>query len=180
MICRGQKNAHGKMPLCRVPKTKALGKDAFCHVPKNSTRQNTSFAECQKKGTRQRRILPSAEKWHSAKYIFAECLKKHSAKPFLQSAEKNTWQSHLCRVPDKKHSAKLPALGKVPVSSSVYYTKPRVNCLFEALNEFKSKSGQLQSFISFRDLQFSFRKFFHPRSFEKFEISNLRFKRSFA
>ena len=143
MICRGQKkNAHGKMPLCRLSK----------------------------KGTRQRHILPSAEKWHSAKYIFAECLKKHSAKPFLQSAEKNTWQSHLCRVPDKKHSAKLPALGKVPVSSSVYYTKPRVNCLFEALNEFKSKSGQLQSFISFRDLQFSFRKFFHPWSFEKFEF----------
>ena len=131
------------------------------------------FAECQKR--------------HSAKTHFAECRKmalgkihlcrvpkKHSAKPFLQSAEKNTWQSHLCRVPDKKHSAKLPALGKVPVSSSVYYTKPRVNYLFEALNEFKSKSGQLQSFISFRDLQFSFRKFFHPRSFEKFEISNLR------
>ena len=173
MICRGQKtNAHGKMPLCRVSK-KALGKDAFCRVPKNKLGK-MPLCRVSKKGTRQRRILPSAEKWHSAKYIFAECLKKHSAKPFLQSAEKNTWQSHLCRVPDKKHSAKLPALGKVPVSSSVYYTKPRVNYLFEALNEFKSKSGQLQSFISVRDLQFSFRKFFHPRSFEKFEISNLR------
>ena len=43
-------------------------------------------------------------------------------------------------------------------------------CLFEALNEFKSKSGELQSFVTFRDLQFSFRKFFHPRSFEKFEF----------
>ena len=123
------------------------------------------------------------KKRHSAKTHFAECRKmalgkihlcrvpkKHSAKPFLQSAEKNTGQSRLCRVPLKKHSAKLPALGKVPVSSSVYYTKPRVNYLFEALNEFKSKSGQLQSFISVRDLQFSFRKFFHPRSFEKFEF----------
>ena len=70
---------------------KALGKDAFCRVPKNGTRQNTS--------------LPSAEK-------------KHSAKSSLPSAEKNTRQSRLCRVPDKIHSAKLPALGKVPVSSS--------------------------------------------------------------
>ena len=33
-----------------------------------------------------------------------------------------------------------------------YYTKPRVYCLFEALNEFKFKSCQLQSFIIFRDL----------------------------
>ena len=84
--CRGQKNAHGKMPLCRVPKHR-----------------------------------------HSAKYSFVEWQKK--------------------------------ALGKL-----------RVNCLFEALNEFKSKSGQLQSFINFWVLQFSFSKFFHPRSFEKFEF----------
>jgi len=34
----------------------------------------------------------------------------------------------------------------------IYYIKPEVNCLFETLNEFKSKSGQLQSFITFRDL----------------------------
>ena len=79
------------MPLCQVPK-KALGKDVFCRVPKNGTRQNTS--------------LPSAEK-------------KHSANPSLPSAEKNTRQTRLCRVPDKIHSAKLPALGKVPVSGSV-------------------------------------------------------------
>ena len=123
MICRGQKtNAHGKMPLCRLSK-KELGKDAFCRVPKNGTRQNTSLSSARKKGTRQRRILPSAEKWHSAKYIFAECQKKHSAKPSLPSAGKNTRQSCLCRVPDKIHSAKLPALGKVPVSSSDAYGK---------------------------------------------------------
>ena len=88
MICRGQKtNAHGKMPLCRLSK-KELGKDAFCRVPKNGTRQNTSLSSARKKGTRQRRILPSAEKWHSAKYIFAECLK-------------NTRQNHFYRVPKK-------------------------------------------------------------------------------
>ena len=150
---------------------KALGKDAFCRVPKNKLGK-MPLCRVSKKGTRQRRILPSAEKWHSAKYIFVECQKKrHSAKTYFAECRKmalgkihlcrvpkktlgktiftecrkNTWQSHLCRVPDKKHSAKLPALGKVPVSSSVYYTKPRVNYLFEALNKFKSKSGQLQS-----------------------------------
>ena len=89
-----QKRALGKDAFCRVPKKhsakclfaecqeKALGKDVVCWVPKNGTRQNTS--------------LPSAEK-------------KHSAKPSLPSAEKNTRQSRLCRVLDKIHSAKLPA-----------------------------------------------------------------------
>ena len=100
-----KKIALGKMPLCRVSKKRhsarrillsakkmALGKIHLCRVPE--------------KGTRQRLILPSAEK-------------KHSAKSSLPSAEKNTRQSRLCRVPDKIHSAKLPALGKVPVSGSV-------------------------------------------------------------
>ena len=177
--------------------SKIASKNWFAEGQKKCTRQKASLPSARKKGTQQRRILLSAEKWHSgrvpkkrhsAKTHFAECRKmalgkihlcrvpkkKHSAKPYLPSAKKNTRQSRLCRVPNKIHSTKLPALGKVPVSTSVYYTKPRVNYLFEALTEFKSKSGQLQSFISFRDLQFSFRKFFHPRSFEKFEISNLR------
>ena len=42
--------------------------------------------------------------------------------------------------------------------------------MFETLNEFKLKSCQLQSFITFRDLQLSFWKFLHPRLFTKFEV----------
>jgi len=42
--------------------------------------------------------------------------------------------------------------------------------LFETINEFKLKSCQLQSFITFRDLQLSFWKFLHPRLFMKFEV----------
>jgi hypothetical protein len=61
-----------------------------------------------------------------------------------------------------------------------YYTKPSVNCLFEVLNEFKLKSYQLQSFISFRDLHFLFRKFFHPRSFTKFEFQNFEIQTQFC
>jgi len=41
-------------------------------------------------------------------------------------------------------------------SFPTYYTKLRVNCLFEALNEFKLKSCQQQNFITFSDLQLSF------------------------
>ena len=40
-----------------------------------------------------------------------------------------------------------------------YYTKLSVNCLFEVLNEFKSKSCQLKNFITFRDLHFTFINF---------------------
>ena len=95
---RAKKNAHGKMPLCRVPE----------------------------KGTRQRRILPSTEKWHSVKYIFAECWKKNTRQShlcrvffFLPSVfYLALGKDRLCRVPDKIHSAKPPALGKVPVSGS--------------------------------------------------------------
>ena len=78
---------------------KALGKDVFCRVPKNSTRQNTSLPSA-KKGTRQRHILPCAEKQHLAKYIFAECQKKALDKDAALG------KIHLCRVPEKRHSAK--------------------------------------------------------------------------
>ena len=50
------------------------------------------------------------------------------------------------------------------------YTNLSLNYLFEALNEFKWKSCQLKSFITFRDLQLSFWQYLHPRSFTKFEF----------
>jgi hypothetical protein len=50
------------------------------------------------------------------------------------------------------------------------YTTPSVNQFFEALNGFKFKTCQLQSFITFWDLQLSCGEFFHLRSFTKFEF----------
>jgi hypothetical protein len=44
----------------------------------------------------------------------------------------------------------------IPFWFPTYYTKSSVNYLFEALNEFKSKGCQLQSFITFLNLQLSF------------------------
>ena len=118
----GQKNAHSKMPLCRVPEKKALGKDAFCRVPKKWHSAKYIFAECQNKGTRQRGILPSARKKALGKEAFCRVPKNGTRQnTSLLSAEKNTRQSRLCRVPDKIHSAKLPALGKMPVSDSDNY-----------------------------------------------------------
>ena len=58
----------------------------------------------------------------------------------------------------------------IPFSFPTYYSKSSVNFLFEALNEFKLKICQLQSFITFRDLQLSFWFFPHLRSFTKFKI----------
>ena len=134
MICRGQKKMHTAKCLFAECQKKALAKDAFCRVPKNKLGK-MPLCRLSKKGTRQRRILQSAIFWHSAKCLFAECQKKALGKDAfcrvskngtrqntsLPSVEKNTRQSHLCRVPDKIHSAKLPALCKVPVSSSDTY-----------------------------------------------------------
>jgi hypothetical protein len=51
-----------------------------------------------------------------------------------------------------------------------YYTTPSANRFFEALNRFKLKTCQLQSFITLWDLQLSWWPFFHLRSFTKFEF----------
>jgi hypothetical protein len=42
--------------------------------------------------------------------------------------------------------------------------------LFGVLNDYKSKSCQLQSFITFRDEQLPYWSFIHPRSFTIFEF----------
>jgi hypothetical protein len=51
-----------------------------------------------------------------------------------------------------------------------YYTTPSVTQFFEALNGFELKVCQLQSFLTFLDLQLSHVDFFHLRSFMKFEF----------
>ena len=88
MITCKERVHYWKTHLCRVSgslpsaESRALGKDTFCRVPKNSTRRTA--------GTRQNNSLPSAGHialgkaalcrvlacGHSAKPIFAECLKK--------------------------------------------------------------------------------------------------------
>jgi len=75
---------------------------------------------------------------HTTKNLFAECLKKHSAKTYFAVCQKIALDKDvfchvflfaeciflaigkhdLCRVSDKIHSAKPPALDKVPVSGS--------------------------------------------------------------
>jgi hypothetical protein len=89
-----------KRALCRVPE--ALGK-ALKTLGKG-------FAECD---TRQRSLCRVLE--------YAECptLGKLALYRAQDVAECGTRQSRLCRVPDKKHSAKPPALGKGANSGSV-------------------------------------------------------------
>jgi hypothetical protein len=55
------------------------------------------------------------------KAVFAECpaLGKQALYPAQDFAECRSWQSLLCRVLDKKHSAKSLTLGKGPNSGSV-------------------------------------------------------------
>ena len=69
--------------------------------------------------------LPRAKKIHTAKSLFAECQKKTLGKDvfyrvflFAECIFLALDKHGLCRVPDKIHSAKPPALGKSPVSGS--------------------------------------------------------------
>jgi hypothetical protein len=81
---------------------------------------SASFAECLTLGKcvfAEWRPVPSVQ--HSVKRLVAESLTLPSAtlgKAFF--AECGTRQSLLCRVPDKRHSAKRPTLGKASDSGS--------------------------------------------------------------
>jgi hypothetical protein len=114
------------------------------------------FAECHAR----QRAHGKKTIWKAA---FAECLLSGT-----RQAKAIFWNfaSSKNRTYDLSHTCKLLY---IPFRFPKYYTKSCVNWLFDALNEFKSKRCQLQSFITFRDLQFSF-KFLHTRSFEKFKF----------
>ena len=91
--------------------------------------------------------LPRAKKMHTAKYLFAECQKKTLSKDAF------------CRVPKKWHSAKClfaecHNIGTqqnmaLPSARKKALGKLRVNCLFEALNEFKIKKWSTTKFHNF-------------------------------
>jgi hypothetical protein len=112
-----QKNLY----LCRVPLTRHSANNYLCRVSLHQhSAKSICFAECHHTSTRQRAYtLPSADLGYSAKSIhFAECFSQAFGKRpspflppsrsfFLPRAGLGTRQS-LCRVPDKKHSAKRP------------------------------------------------------------------------
>ena len=112
----------------------------FCRVLALGTRQSQYFAECQTEGTRQRgrrraplsraplcrvpnfaECLALGKVWLCRVPYFAECqtLGKDLFAECQVSPSAALGKGGLCRVPDIWHSAKIPALGKVPVSYSV-------------------------------------------------------------
>ena len=104
------------------------------------------FVGCLFSGTRQICILPSAISRHTAKCDFAECL-------FSGTRQR-------CILP----SVFVLALGK-EAFCHVHFFWPSANqffkAIFEALNEFKWKTFQLQSCITSQDLQSLFWSFLH-------------------
>jgi hypothetical protein len=117
----------GKDPLCQVPYIWHLAKNLLCRVPTFDPRQRLTAVRFR----RPRR--PFAERhlcWVFASrqssicrvFLCAECpaLGKQAIYRAQDFAECNSRQSLLCRVLDKKHSAKRLALGKGPDSGSAY------------------------------------------------------------
>jgi hypothetical protein len=83
----------------------------------------------------------------------------------------NSIWNFLCRVFYFWHSAK-----KVIAECQKKNTRQRIfkfkkfKCSFAWQDDFKTKSYQLHSFITFWDIQSLFREFFHPRLFKKIQI----------
>jgi hypothetical protein len=125
MVCRVSIEDTRQSLLCRVPSIWHSAKKPLCRVPVLGSRQRLMavsfrtaangplprafFAECGpmpsvlhsiKRLVTESRTLPSAA---LGKAFFAEC---------------GSRQSLLCRVPDKRHSAKSPTLGKASDSGS--------------------------------------------------------------
>jgi hypothetical protein len=94
------------------------------------------------------------------------CLWTACGNEFSQAV--NFWKNRPCAEPPLPLHHTLTCV-LIPFWFPTYYTNPCVICLFDVLNDFKSKSCQLQSFITFRDEQLSYWSFLHPRSFTKFE-----------
>ena len=105
----------GTRQRCILPSAKkiALGKIHLCQVPEKRHSAKTHFAECRKMALGKIHLCRVPKKT-LGKAIFVEYFF------FLPSAfYLALGKDHLCRVPDKIHSAKPPAMGKVPVSDSV-------------------------------------------------------------
>jgi hypothetical protein len=73
----------------------------------------------------------------------------------------------------KSRALQLRELSLYSFKFLTFCTNLSVNWSFDNLNGFKGKTCQLQSFIPFKDLQLSFRKFLHPRFFQN---SNCNFR----
>ena len=177
-----------KPALCRVPEAlpsvfyRALGKDGLCRVPnkihsaKKNTRQNASlpsafflalwhsanmyFAECYFSTHGKIRLCRVPFFWHSAKMYFAECYfsgtRQNASLPsaFFLALGKEIF----CRVPLFWHSAKRH------FAVCIFFCPRQIiffKAIFEALNEFKWKTFQLQSCITSQDLQSLFWSFLH-------------------
>jgi hypothetical protein len=137
ILCRVSKEDTRQRQLCRVPNSGHSAKKTLCREPTVGSRQRLTAVSF---GTAADGPLPSA--------LFAECpaLGKEALCREPNFTEFGSRQSRLCRVPDKRHSAKRPTLGKASDSGSAcvlyivavfstltysWYGFPVVNCGWE-------------------------------------------------
>jgi hypothetical protein len=119
----GRQNQKNKNILCRVPTIWHSAKKTLYRVPTHGSRQRLTAVSF---GTAADGPLPSAafaECLTLGKRVFAECpaLGKEARFQEPNFTECGSRQSLLCQVPDKRHSAKRPTLGKASDSGSVVW-----------------------------------------------------------
>ena len=84
----------------------------------------------------------------------------------MKKKEKNGVRTVRIHGPTLFAECPLKTLGK----HFLFFICSSLNDLFHVQNKFKLKNCQLQSFITFQDLQLSFWYFLYPMSFMKFEF----------
>jgi len=149
-VCCTRQTAHGKhasvkrsFAVCHLSGTRQI----VCRVLKSTRQrsfQKTDFKNRKQKRFISRRTPPASHTPISSKLQVVTFFAHHAAGKIRTHD-----LSHTCNL---LYHYTTQSLVSILHFSPTYYTKPRVYCLFEALNEFKLKSCQLQSFIIFRDL----------------------------
>jgi hypothetical protein len=121
ILCRVSRDDTRQRVLCRVLDVWHSAKKSLCRVPDFGSWQRLTAVSF---GTAVDGPLPRApfaECLTLGKLVFAECRPVPSVQPLCREpnfTECGTRQSLLCRVPDKRHSAKNTTLGKASDSGS--------------------------------------------------------------
>jgi hypothetical protein len=121
----GRQNLKNKNMLCRVSKEDTRQR-VLCRVPTIGPRQRLTTVSFRTAADDPLSSATVVECLTLGKEIFAESSPVpsvlHSVNQLVtesRSLPSGSRQSRLCRVPDKRHSAKLPAFGKACNSGSV-------------------------------------------------------------
>jgi hypothetical protein len=135
ILCRVSREDTRQRVLCRVPTSWHSAKKTLCRVPTHGSRQRLTAVSSRTAAealTALCRVFNTRETCLCRVGSYAECpaLGKETRCREPNFIECGSRQSLLCRVPDKRHSAKRSTLGKasIPIATNLHSTRAYVHC----------------------------------------------------